>query len=516
MATSPPQDDLMVTVDGGVDFPREDGRRPTSPTGRKVVADAVRRLDLALAADIEAEPDWRHGYLEAYRRMTELAIATPEATQTICLEGLASVHHRFVFATPAGDMPIAEALAGGLAQARRGMPGLFTATIEGRHELAPHVLSVPYQGHRLAGGDLERRLDAWVAGGIVEPSFTDAIRAVMAHPDWLDLRDVTVVVLGAGAEMGPLVSLVRWGAHVVAVDLPGYPMWRRLIDVARDSSGRMSVPVSHWLPERAGDDEIAAAAGADLRTATPDVLGWLASVDGPFLIGDYVYADGAQHARASVAIDAMAVALLAQRSDVSLAYLATPTDVFPVPQEVVEASRRRYEQRTLLRRLSRLGTAGRLFEPNYPTTWTTREGLLIGLADSLVPQQGPNYALAKRIQRWRALHERANGRLVSINVAPATRTRSVVRNRALAAAFAGGARFGIEVFEPSTSNTLMAAMLVHDLRNPAAVASPATPLVHPLELLWQGAAHGGLWRNAFAPRSVLGLAVVLGMVQPGA
>jgi hypothetical protein len=52
---------------------------------------------------------------------------------------------------------------------------------------------------------------------------------------------------------------------------------------------------------------------------------------------------------------------------------------------------------------------------------------------------------------------------------------------------------------------------VHDLRNLSAAANPDTLLEHPLRLLSQGAAHGGLWRNPFAPRSVLGLAVVFGM-----
>jgi hypothetical protein len=377
-------------------------------------------------------------------------------------------------------------------------------------------LSVPYAGERLAGPALLRRLDEWASSGVVEPSFAEAVAAVVAQPDWLDLRDLTVVVLGAAAQMSPFVSLARWGAHVVAVDLPGYGPWRRLVDLVRDSSGRMSVPVSRWLPDGATDDEIAAAAGADVVASTPDVLGWLAGIDGPLVLGDYLYADGGQHVRASVAVDALSVALAQQRSDVHLAYLATPTDVFAVPSYVVVESRQRYAGRNLARRLSRLGTAGRLFEPSYPTTLTTSDGLEYGLADSLVAQQGPNYALAKRIQRWRALDARAAGRVVSLNVAPATRTRSVVRNRVLAAAYAGAARFGVEVFDPSTSNTLMAAMLVHDLRNPASSAHPATVLDHPLDLFWQGAASGGLWRGAFAPRSVLGLAVVLGMVQRGA
>ena len=63
-------------------------------------------------------------------------------------------------------------------------------------------------------------------------------------------------------------------------------------------------------------------------------------------------------------------------------------------------------------------------------------------------QQGPNYALAKRLQRWRATVARDGGATVSMNVAPPTRTRSVTKNRVLAAAYAGAGRFGVEVFEP--------------------------------------------------------------------
>jgi hypothetical protein len=123
-----------------------------------------------------------------------------------------------------------------------------------------------------------------------------------------------------------------------------------------------------------------------------------------------------------------------------------------------------------------------------------------------VPQQGPNYALAKRLQRWRACVARAGGSTVSMNVAPPTRTRSVLKNRALAAAYAGAHRFGVEVFEPATSNVLMAALLVHDLQTGGGP-------VHPQP--WQdeayAAAHGGLWRCPYAPRSALGLAAVLGL-----
>jgi len=123
----------------------------------------------------------------------------------------------------------------------------------------------------------------------------------------------------------------------------------------------------------------------------------------------------------------------------------------------------------------------------------------------MIPQQGPNYALAKRLQRWRAVVARDGGSLVSMNVAPPTRTRSVLRNRALAAAYAGAHRFGVEVFEPATANVLMAALLVHDLHTGGGPRH---------EQPWQdeayAAVHGGLWRTAYAPRSALGLAALLG------
>jgi hypothetical protein len=80
-----------------------------------------------------------------------------------------------------------------------------------------------------------------------------------------------------------------------------------------------------------------------------------------------------------------------------------------------------------------------------------------------------------------------------------------MKNRALAAAYAGAHRFGVEVFEPSTTRVLMAALLVHDLNTGGGPAHPQP---------WQdeayAAAHGGLWRIAYAPRSALPLAALLG------
>jgi hypothetical protein len=145
-------------------------------------------------------------------------------------------------------------------------------------------------------------------------------------------------------------------------------------------------------------------------------------------------------------------------------------------------------------------SAGRLLRRAYVP------GADPGIADVLVAQQGPNYALAKRLQRWRATTARAGGTTVSMNVAPPTRTRSVVKNRALAAAYAGAHRFGVEVFEPATSNVLMAALLVHDLHTGGGPAHE-----HPWQDEAHAAVHGGLWRMPYAARSALGLAALLGL-----
>jgi len=169
----------------------------------------------------------------------------------------------------------------------------------------------------------------------------------------------------------------------------------------------------------------------------------------------------------------------------------------------VQHSTRAYEGRSTaaktLGRPLRALSGGRLLRRAYVP------GSDPGIIDSLVPQQGPNYALAKRLQRWRAVLARHQGETVSMNVAPPTRTKSVVRNRALAAAYAGAHRFGVEVFEPSTSNVLMAALLVHDLHTDGGPRHE-----HPWQDEAFAAVHGGLWRAPYAPRSALGLAALLG------
>jgi hypothetical protein len=89
----------------------------------------------------------------------------------------------------------------------------------------------------------------------------------------------------------------------------------------------------------------------------------------------------------------------------------------------------------------------------------------------------------------------------------------VIKNRALKAGFAGAGLFGVEAFAPETTNALIAAFWVHNLRCTGCAADPAARLDHPLELLMAGANHGGLWRIGYLPRSALPLAAVAGLLR---
>jgi hypothetical protein len=476
----------------GVVFPAggDGGARSTSALGRAVVADALRGVDPVGARAAEHETNWRSGYLLHFRRLVEAGLPSAEAARRIAAEGLASLHARMRVQLAGAELPLAGAFPDGWPAGEE--LGTVTVTGDGTVE---RELSLPYHGQRLRGDALARQLDTWVTGGIIEPSCAEAVRAVMANPDWLDLSDLRVAVLGAGAEMGPVHSLLRWGGDVLAVDLPRRPIWSRLHELAGRYRGRLHVPV-----RQAGGGEAMERAGADLLHDAPAVAQWLLGFDrGRLVMGNYAYADGAVHARLAAATDALCEHVRHHRPDTALSYLATPTDVYAVPAEVVAQANRAYRHRSVLSRPVRWLSVGRLLRRNYPP------GADPGVIDCLVPLQGPNYALAKRVQRWRATAARAEGATVSLTVAPMTRTRSVLKNRVLAAAYAGVHAFGVEVFDPPTSNTLMAALLVHDLRQ----SPPARD--HPWRDEAACAAHGGVWRVGYAPRSALGLAALIGL-----
>jgi hypothetical protein len=490
---TPPPPDPSADNEGVV-FPLGDDRqRSTTQTGRAVFADALRAVDPEGAAAIERVRDWRTGYVEPARRLVEVAAGDPAAAQAIAMAGLAAVRDRLQFVRAGRAQPLAA-----LPAATR----LFsTRRVSGISKAGPAPLAVPYRGQVLSGDALRRQLDRWEADGLVEPAFARALWRVQSQPDWLDLSDHRFALLGACAEMAPLAYLLRWRATVYAVDLPRGEAVQQMTRLAHAGNGTLCLP-------GAGDDR---PLGADLVRETPEIAAWLQQADGPLTVGAYAYLDGAQHVRVAAAMDAIQERLAAARRDVTLAMLATPTDAYAVQADALQAAHARFGARGALARATRLVTGGRVFARNG-TPLASASTALAGIVDALVVQQGPNYVLAKRLQHWRALVARARGTPVSIHVAPPALTGSVTKNRLIAAAYRAAHRFGAQAFEPATAAALMAALLVHDLRNPQTPAHPDTPLAHPLQLLSDAACHGGLWRMPYAARSALPMAALIGMV----
>lgn len=487
------------TADGVTFAAGADGRRSTGEAGRAIFAAALRAVDAAGAERIERVADWRRGYLGPARWLVEAAAADATAAQRIAAAGLAAARSQLRFARDGAEVALET-----LPPARE---RLATRVVRGSGKAGPTPIAVPYRGQVLAGDALRRQLDRWEADGLVEPSFAQAIWRVQAHPDWLDLSDQRIALLGAQAELSPLPWLLRWRATVLAVDLPRTPLEQKMSRLAHAGNGTLC------LPCRTADDT--APAGADLVCDTPEIAAWLHAAEGPLTVGAYAYLDGAQHVRVAAAMDAIQAQLAAQRSDVTLAMLATPTDIYAVPAEALRAAHARFDARGALARAAATFSLGRSFARNGTALdgSTPHGSALGGLVDALVLQQGPNYVLAKRLQHWRALAARAQGTRVSIHVAPPALTGSVTKNRLLAAAYRAAHRFGAQAFEPATAAALMAALLVHDLRHPQAHANPDTPLEHPLQLLNEAACHGGLWRMPYAARSALPAAALLGLLQ---
>jgi hypothetical protein len=170
------------------------------------------------------------------------------------------------------------------------------------------------------------------------------------HPEWVDfknqVKDRYFVLLGAGSAMGPLLVLLALGANVIAIDLDRGPIWKRLIDIARKSSGSLTFPMKSDPKDCNTDNEIADKAGCNLFTHTPMIRDWLLDLypGKSFTVGSYAYLNGALHVQVSLAMDAICCDLSEKRKGTSLAYLCTPTDLHLVPKEVYDEQLKNYEE----------------------------------------------------------------------------------------------------------------------------------------------------------------------------
>ena len=289
------------------------------------------------------------------------------------------------------------------------------------------------------------------------------------------------------------------GANVIAIDLDRDFIWKRLINIARNSCGTLTFTLNKEQSECTSDEMLFKSAGTNLFTKTPEIRNWVQNLypDEHLILGGYAYLDGALFLKVSIAMDAIIAGLMEKRK-IGMAFLCSPTDVFVRSNEAHKYSVQKYKNAPFWQTLISNLTFGKSLVRNQRKKVSGEMGKEFSIIDGIVVAQGPNYALSKRIQHWRCMIAHETGYFASSNIAPSTATASVVSNKSFAAAYGGMYLFPpMEVMMQDTSNSVMAALLIHDIRNKKSVSYPSTKLSNPLLLFTSGSFHGGIWRMAW-------------------
>lgn len=491
----------------GLVFPVTDdkGTRSTTVAGKVVLAAAMSALDVAAGDKVTKERSWRFKYVKYFINMVERQCESPEKALASAEAGLQKARESFEFVAPDGTARSLEE-----AMSATNTDKFHTGIVKGTGtKTGSNELAVPYKGKTIKGQELKDQVAKWVEYGTIEPSAGKAIVNCVDHPEWFSesaLKDQYFVLLGAGSAMGPFLVLMALGANVIAVDLDRPNIWKRLVGIARDSpGGSLTFPLTKPQSECADDDALFAAAGCNLFTQTPMIRDWCLDLypGKPLRVGSYAYLNGALHVQVSLAMDAICKDLSEKRK-ASLAYLCTPTDVHLVPAEAHAASEEIYKSyaKNFYCIIMRLLSSGKFLRKNARKPVSGKGGDYY-LVNGISVAQGPNYALAKRMQHWRAIVARAQGSIVSSNIAPSTSTASVIHKKEFAWAYEGMPYFRpYEIFAPETSNSVMTALLFSDLNDPKSAANPATKLNNPNQLFSYGSFNGGSWRCAYEVDSI--------------
>ncbi|WIK63864.1 hypothetical protein [Gleimia hominis] len=365
------------------------------------------------------DPTWRESYLEVFRDLTGL-----EAERAV---------------------PMARAALENLYGTTQTSDGTLLRDVTAKDVSAQPTCTVGGQGEPQ---DPAPRLSHDSATRVMTNAAIAALDKVSAHPQSWPLEGHTVVVLGGAGQLAPTVPLVRAGAHVHAVVRSGSKRLESLVEACRGGAGQL-----HIVP-----GEI-----ADVTRTPAQLAGYIRQLPGRLVIASALYAPGRAHLHAVMGADLVQNLVLRDRPDTILAFSGTPTDVYLVEGQIMDAA---------------------------------------------LATQGPNYLGAKRIERWRAA-EAGERTTVVAPVLPISNTDSVLVSDLIKDTLAGGPGVGIYPAKPQTAARLSAAFITY-------AVSFGTGLDQ-----WTGlAAHGGLWptgrgwsRLVPGARTRVGMAFVNGRMQ---
>lgn len=402
----------------------------------------------AAAKRVEDETNWRANYWKHFVEVNATCLRSqPTIAVQMCAAGLSACRSAFSF----GGLSLGE-----IEAARSCGGGSFEAEIvSGTGAELPFVC--PLDGRDQTIEQLTSSVAALVDAGAAEPSVLVSLHRLCGEPSWLKRKAIddsfVFAVLGACSQMGPARTFLALGGTVLAIDLHGRDkMWAELVAFAEATPGRLIIPT-----------RTDSGRGCDVLSDFSTVAEWIVETAATYApgrricLGTFLYADGGTFARLAVAADAVTAAVCAARPDTAHVSLCSPTECFSVPEEAraeaarrystvsvhtpwmraVEAiSRKRYLERNTPQRILRTTAAAAAEEKQEGDHSVVKEEVAF-LQDSYVWQQGPNYALAKQIQRWRNIVLWWEGSLVSSSVAPASLTLSVTHNKLIRAGMLG-------------------------------------------------------------------------------
>ena len=214
------------------------GERSSTAVNQGIVAAAVGAVNPEKGQEILKTKGWRFKYWRRLKEMVQEQCASPEAAIKVAEAGLKEAYERFEFVDADGTTT---SFAKAMAAPAKGK--FYTHMIKGTGTKKVTQLEVPYKGKTLSGQALKDQVQEWVDYGTIEPSCGLAMQKCVDHPEWItDMKDRYFVLLGAGSAMGPLLVLLSIGANVVAIDLDRPGIWKRLITLARESSGTITFP----------------------------------------------------------------------------------------------------------------------------------------------------------------------------------------------------------------------------------------------------------------------------------
>jgi hypothetical protein len=518
----------------GIVFPTDKkGTRSTSSAGKAIIGAALKGASAGskAAEKCEKEKNWRFGYHKHFMQLVKLQCGDSKDSVAVAKAGLAYMHDNFEFVPKGGGESIP------LSKAMSTIKDSFkTATVKGTGDKKGRKLQIPFDGAWtnshckappagavLEGAGLKDQVNQWVENGVIESDAATAINAVSDHIEGgADLSDVYVVMIGAGSAMGPFSKLLELGANVIALDIPGAwgkggkrpasGLWKRLTDTAKASPGGSIIfPVSKAQEECADDMELFESAGADLMKQPAECKNWLLEVaktlpkGAKLCIGNYTYLDGALHVKLALAADVIIDALRKDFPQTSVAFLCTPTDIHVCPEEANQAAEKNWGGP--IEMLINFLTMGTKLRKNALPPLISASGKRICLIDGLSVAQGPNYALAKRMQHWRAQVAFEEGATVSSMIAPSTATISVIHNKTFAWAYGGMPYFKpFEIFKQETTNAVMASLLLYNVCFNDGPKCPANRskygIENSIELFKTQGVHGGLWRAGYQIDSI--------------